>query len=102
MASVPPGEGAQAKGTGVKRAGMGLGSHIPHPRPPPSIIGGRTGASSKMRCKAPGSPRPHYWESVGSSSRRTPPTKCRLPVTRTRMAAASRSSTAPLLATGWG
>lgn len=42
-----------------------------------------------------------YWDREGSSSFRTPPTRCRLPVTRTWMAAASRRMLAPLLAVGW-
>lgn len=42
-----------------------------------------------------------YWDREGSSSFRTPPTRCRLPVTSTWMAAASRSTLAPLPATGW-
>lgn len=42
-----------------------------------------------------------YWDREGSSSFRTPPTRCRLPVTSTWMAAASRSMLAPLPATGW-
>lgn len=44
---------------------------------------------------------PGYWDIEGSSSFRTPPTRCRLPVTSTWMAAASRRMPAPLLAVGW-
>lgn len=42
-----------------------------------------------------------YWDIEGSSSFRTPSTRCRLPVTSTWMAAASRRMLAPLLAVGW-